>query len=107
MFEFLKDLDNYEERKVDKTEPKDNSGIGVSTVYTSDEGYETALLDANGTHPVERYPNRYQAEEGHRKWVKLSTKRKKVKELGSFGGLVEDRWILLKDRIAQLERKSK
>lgn len=58
---------------IKKTERKDNNGIAVSTVLTSDEeGYETALLDANGTWPVERYKTKELAIKGHNKWVKWS-----------------------------------
>ncbi len=39
MFEFLNDISNYEDRKVNRTKV---GKLTVSTVYTSDEGYETA-----------------------------------------------------------------
>jgi len=66
---FLKDIDNYEERKVARIDPKDNNGIGVSTVFTPDEGYETALLDVNGVQVVQRYKDKVEAELGHERWV--------------------------------------
>ena len=69
---FLKDVNNYEQRKVARIEPEVNNGIGVSTADTSDEGYETALLDKNGVHPVEKYKSREDAEIGHEKWVKFA-----------------------------------
>lgn len=81
-FNFLNDIDNYEDRKVEKTEPEDNNGIGVSTCNTSDEGYETAILDANGIHPVERYATKELAVEGHKKWVSLAKNKVVVKKIG-------------------------
>lgn len=95
MFEFINDIGNYESRKVARTEAKDNNGIGVSTAYTSDEGYETALLDANGIHPVERYEDRNLAEEGHERWVLRAKKIRKVNKIGGFGGMIEDEIIKL------------
>lgn len=65
--------DNYEDRKIDRINPENNNGIGVSTVYASDiNQYETAVLDNNGAHPVERYDTREEAQEGHNKWVKFA-----------------------------------
>jgi hypothetical protein len=61
---------NYDSRKIAKVEPNSNGGIGVSTAYVDDLScYETALLDANGVHPVERYDSKALAEVGHDKWV--------------------------------------
>ncbi len=62
--------------------PEVNHGIGVSTVLTDDFGYETALLDANGVHPVERYPDEASALEGHQRWVSASKTLDRVKKLG-------------------------
>lgn len=72
MFDFLKDIGNYESRKVARTEPEENNGIGVSTAFTSDEGYETALLDSSGVIPVENYKTKAAARNGHKKWVKFA-----------------------------------
>ena len=58
---------NYSQRKIDRT---DVSGVKVSTCWTSDQGYETAILDAVGVYPVQRYENRQHAESGHKDWVK-------------------------------------
>jgi hypothetical protein len=44
-------------------------GFVVSTVLTPDEGYETAVMDVAGTHPVERYVGEPAAKEGHARWV--------------------------------------
>ena len=91
MFSFMQDADDYESRKVSRIEPKDNNGCGVSTAYSSDEGYETALLDKNGAHPVERYENKEEATIGHKKWVKKAKTIKKTVELGGLSGLVGDK----------------
>jgi len=95
MFSFLKDMCNYEERKVGRD--TSGSGIEVSTANTSDEGYETALLDKNGTHPVERYITKDEAKKGHEKWLKFAhtANGKTVKKLGGLGGLVDDEDIVL------------
>lgn len=92
MFEFLKDADNFEERKVNRTEI---NGLIVSTVLTSDEGYETAILDANGTHPVERYATKEHANEGHTKWCKKVPSLTEITKLGWLDGLVEEQQIRL------------
>ena len=66
--------------------PEDNNGIGVSTIYAEDvEKYETALLDKNGAHPVERYELAYEAISGHEKWIKKSLEVKDIIRLGIEG----------------------
>jgi len=96
MFEFLQDIGNYDSRKI----ARDTSecGIIVSTAHTSDEGYETALLDSNGVHPVERYSLEEEALKGHYKWLTFAqdVDGKIIKELGAWGGLVEETGVLLK-----------
>ncbi len=63
---FFNDAFNYESRKValDYVD-----GLEVSTAYTSDEGYETAIIDTERVYPVERYPDKGAAERGHARWV--------------------------------------
>lgn len=80
-------MDNYEDRKVGRIELEDNNGVGVSTAFSSDEGYETALLDANGIHPVERYPDKESSLKGHNKWVLFANdcENKDVIKLGWTG----------------------
>lgn len=97
IFQFINDINNYELRKVARIERKENNGIGVSTAYSSDEGYETTLLDKNGVHPVERYYSREETEKGHIKWVKFANnkKNKNVVKLGGFKGLVKNKKITL------------
>ena len=69
-------------------------GMIVSTVDTQDLGPETAILDKNGTHPVERYNDRVDAERGHKMWVdKIKTENKVIK-LG-YPGLIEEEEITL------------
>jgi hypothetical protein len=60
----------YEERKIGRDVSQ--CGITVSTAYTPDEGYETALLDRSGTYPVERYRDVADAIMGHEKWLKFA-----------------------------------
>lgn len=76
---------------------EENGGIGVSTVDTNDLGLETALLDSNGTHPVERYASIEAAKEGHSRWVEFAKNGdgKPVQKLG-YGDLVKHRIICLK-----------
>lgn len=95
MFEFFDDFGNYATRKVARDVSE--CGIIVSTCWTSDEGYETALLDSNGTYPVERYLTEEDAMKGHCKWLVFAhdANTKTVKKLGGFEGLVEDEEIIL------------
>jgi hypothetical protein len=92
MFEYFKDIGTYETRKVGRTEV---NGLTISTAYTSDEGYETALLDTEGAHPVERYSCIEDARLGHEKWCKEAETIKTVTMLGGLGGLVPDEVITL------------
>ncbi len=93
IFDFLKDIDNYETRKVAKDEV---SGLEVSTAFTSDEGYETAILDENGAHAVERYASKEEAETGHKKWLEKAKDLSKITVLGGLGGMVGEKIIILK-----------
>lgn len=69
-------------------------GLGVSTVLASDVGYETAILDAERAHPVERYDSEEDAVAGHGAWCKRVKGLQKVTELG-YGELVEDEIVEL------------
>lgn len=77
-----------------QTKAEDNEGLGISTVNSSDMGYETAVIDSSGAHPVERYSSELEAIAGHRKWVEKSKVLKTIIELG-FGSLVEAKDIEL------------
>lgn len=73
------------------------NGLIVSTVVTQDLGPETAILDKNGTHPVERYDDKISAERGHKMWVdKIRTERKVIKlAYPGFKGIMDDEEITL------------
>lgn len=92
MFDFIKDIGNYETRKLGRTTV---NGINVSTAYTSDEGYETAIIDENGVHPVERYSSKEKAEKGHELWCKKAETITSVNKMGGMGGIVPDEKILI------------
>ena len=87
IFNFFQDVGNYEQRKVGNTMIK---GLRVSTCWTSDEGYETAIEDTVNVYPVERYKTKKLAEKGHLKWCEKARTLKKITRLGGWGGLVED-----------------
>lgn len=82
LFDFLKDIGNYETRKVSRD---DVAGLTVSTAFTSDAGYETAILDKNGVHPVERYESQGLAVLGHAKWCESAKTIDVIYELGLPG----------------------
>ena len=89
-------IEDYNNRKVARYESK--SKITVSTVWTDDMGYETALLDSNGAHPVERYGTIEEATSGHEKWTKFADNvelgKTIVTELGD-GNLIKSEEITL------------
>ncbi len=61
---------NYDSRVVGRAELDDNNGVGVSSCWTSDSGFETALLpQGHKIVIVERYDDREACAEGHKKWV--------------------------------------
>ncbi len=97
LLDSMNNIDNYENRKLMRIDPEDNGGIGVSTADTSDMGFETALLDQNGVHPVERYENEEDAKLGHVKWVEFAKKGKEkpVIKLG-YSDLVTEKEIILR-----------
>jgi len=86
IFDFLLDANNYESRKVARDTSK--CGIIVSTAYTSDEGFETALIDDSDVYPVERYGTEEQAEQGHKKWLEFAhdANGKQITMLEGIGG---------------------
>jgi hypothetical protein len=72
----------------------DGDRIEVSTVYAHDINmYETALIDSDGAHPVERYDSEEEALEGHKKWMN-SKVGDTVTKLG-YGHLVDSKTIVL------------
>ena len=61
---------DYDSRVVGRVERDDNNGLGVSSCWTSDSGFETALLPkGHKIVIVERYDNREDCAVGHEKWV--------------------------------------
>lgn len=89
---------NYDDCKVERVGPLENGGVGVSTTWTTDCGYETALLDDSGAHLVERYPERESAVKGHKKWVKFAKNYQEGDTITklSWGGLTANKEITLK-----------
>ena len=78
-----------------------NSEVGsfvVSTVFTSDCGYETAIFDYADTGTVvERYENSEKALIGHEKWVEfIKSGKREVVALG-YGKSIPDKNVILKD----------
>lgn len=92
IFDFLKDKYNYNKRKVGRD---DIDGLTISTAYTSDEGFETAILDKNGVHPVQRYDSREEAIIGHSFWCEQSKNAISVTKLPGLGGLIPSEEIIL------------
>lgn len=75
-FNFLQDMGNYQDRKVDRFESDD---LIVSTARVSDglQPYETAIAhryynDGNLI-AVQGYDSKQEAQDGHDKWVKIMT----------------------------------
>lgn len=67
------------------------AGLVVSTAMTTDMGYETAIIDANGTYPVERYGDDLEAAKlGHQRWVVASPALDEVTMLGYMGVVPEE-----------------
>ena len=90
---FLNMAGNYEDRKIGRVMPGENNGVGVSTCYVNDMDeyqYETALLDAQGAIPVERYFTKEEAVLGHKKWIEKAKKVEEAIKLGSNDGIIKD-----------------
>jgi len=71
------------------------NGLVVSTLVTKDLGPETAILDKNGTHPVQRYCDKIEAERGHKEWVEKAKTIEKVIKLGYPGADIENEEVTL------------
>ena len=74
--------------------PAGDGTLLVSTVDSYDCGPETAICDANGAHPVERYKTRDEAVIGHAKWIKDAPTLKTIIRLG-YGKVAEDEEVTL------------
>ena len=82
-----------EEREVARIIPKQNRGLGVSTIQINDIPgweYETAILDAQAFHAVERYHTPAEAKAGHLRWVEASKDLVTVISLGGWEGAGPD-----------------
>jgi hypothetical protein len=84
--------EGFEQRKVDRTEV---DGLLVSTVYTPDCGYETAVCDEVGTHPVERYVGRDEAVLGHSRWCLEIVGKKEATKLVDADGWLDSEVVTL------------
>lgn len=83
----------------------ENNGVGVSTVFAYDiDMYETAIIDKNGVHPVQRYKELDKAHKGHDRWVKKAKKITEITKLGlPFLKLAKE--IIILERIVFTESK--
>lgn len=89
----VKTFESYDNRKVaDKVTVK---GLIISTCWTSDFGYETAVLDKNHAYPVERYKTKKEALKGHKRWIKKAETLEEIVCLGTPDGLVGDKKVKL------------
>ena len=77
MFEFINDMGNYQDRKIDRTDIADDFFISTAKVSDGSQPYETGIA-----HPeyndgkviiVEAYDTKDQAKKGHKKWEKIMT----------------------------------
>ncbi len=79
---FISNIDtyNYNDRKIGRSLV---NGLIISTVLTSDEGYETAIGDATGHYyPVERHKDKESAIFGHQHWCEQAEAIESVRMLG-------------------------
>ena len=92
--------DTYESRKV--AEDILDNNLRVSTVWTDDYGFETAI-DNGEVLPVERYTSREDAVKGHKKWMDYAAdpKNTTVTKLG-YDGLVDDVIVTLRGKIDKI-----
>lgn len=70
------DANNYDERKV--AEKIEVGKFKVSSCYTSDMGYETAIGYKAAFYPVERYETKEECIKGHNKWIEWAKSKPKV-----------------------------
>ncbi len=85
LFDFLKDADNYEDRKVDRYDGKNGLCIDTVRVSDSDKPYETGIKHLSYNDGdwviVEMYDTKEDAQTGHDIWVKKMTADKLPDEL--------------------------
>jgi hypothetical protein len=78
----------------DVAEKTSVDGLKVSTVETVDLGFETAIMDANSAHPVERYDTEDEAIAGHKRWVEKAPSLEVITVLG-YGDLLDPTEVTL------------
>jgi hypothetical protein len=71
-------------------------GLTISTIWISDLGYETAIFDMVGAHPVERCESKKEALVNHEKWVNKSNRLVTILKLGYPNSSIKDEEITLK-----------
>jgi len=81
-----KGLESYEKRCIGR-DPVD--GVIVSTVFTEDCGYETAVLMRTKVRIVERYASKEEAVKGHAEWMKKIVGKESIMDTG-YGLLLEE-----------------
>ena len=73
-------------------------GITVSTVNTTDLGWETGIVDAaSEVYVVERYPDRDAAVEGHARWVEKAPTLTHVTDIGYLSLIEPEEHELVRD----------
>lgn len=70
---------DYEKNKLQRTEV---DGLIVSTIWTDDYGYETAVVDTTRTSVVERYKLKEEAVKGHEAWTLAIVGASSVTDVG-------------------------
>lgn len=69
------DANNYDDRKV--AEKEQVGKFKISSCYTSDMGYETAIGYKDEFYPVERYDTKEECIEGHNRWIEWAKNKPK------------------------------
>lgn len=94
MFQFL-----FGKPEILFREEMDN-GLIVSTIKTPDLGIETAIIDSEGAHPVQRYATKFEAELGHIQWVDFARDGigKEIVKLGGALKFATDQFPELADK---------
>jgi len=89
MFDIFNMLDGMSKGTAPKIDRTVLDGFIISTVDTHDCGPETAIIDENNTHIVERYSSVEEAQTGHAKWVKfLQEGNRNITDIG-YGESIE------------------
>lgn len=85
-------IGTYDSRVVGRCEGKENNGVGVSSAWTGDCGFETALLPSKHKIViVEQYADKEACEAGHEKWVAFAAdeSNKTALDIGYGGSIAE------------------